>query len=80
MKNRTVTYRSFLHCVFAAVALLVSRSVSHATAINFDDAPDGTVINTRYPGVTFSNPDGGNIYAVTDTFPISAPNFVSVNQ
>jgi len=33
------------------------------TLINFDGLADGTQINTFYPGVTFTNPIGGNIFA-----------------
>ena len=31
--------------------------------INFDDVADGTMINTHYAGVTFTNPIGGNVFA-----------------
>ena len=59
---------------FAAVATEVS-----AGQINFDDAPDGTMINTRYPGVTFNNPVGGNIFARSGSgFAPSSPNVASV--
>jgi|GEM_PF-2482874 len=67
------------------VALISAHPVAQAAPgiINFDDAADGTVINTRYPGVTFSNPNGVggnvNIYARTGAgFAPSAPNVVSV--
>jgi hypothetical protein len=50
-----------------------------ANKVSFDDAPDGTVINVRYPGVTFTNPIGGNVYARYGTgFAPSASNVVSV--
>jgi hypothetical protein len=50
-----------------------------STLINFDDVPDGTVINSRYAGVTFNNPIGGNIYARSGGgFAVTAPNVVSV--
>lgn len=49
------------------------------TLINFDDVADGTQINTHYPGVTFTNPIGGNIYARTGSgFAPSPSNIVSV--
>ncbi len=48
------------------------------TLINFDDVTDGTQINTHYPGVTFTNPLGGNIYARTLPDALSAPNLVSL--
>ena len=47
--------------------------------IHFDDVADGTIINTHYPGVTFSNPMGGNIYARDGSgFASAASNVVSV--
>ena len=47
--------------------------------INFDDAADGTIVNTRYPGVTFSNPSGGNIFARNGSgLAPSSPNVASV--
>ena len=47
--------------------------------INFDDATNGAVINTRYAGVTFTNPIGGNIFARHGSgFAPSPPNVVSV--
>src|SRR5258706_16100797 len=46
-----------------AFGLLIASSVAEATQINFDDVADGTIINTHYAGVTFTNPIGGNIYA-----------------
>src|SRR5688572_21823548 len=57
-----------------------TRSAS-AGQINFDDAADGTVVNTRYPGVTFSNPlsASSNIFARSSPgFAPSSPNVVSV--
>jgi hypothetical protein len=54
---------------------------SSAGQINFDDAADGTIVNTRYPGVTFSNPlhATSNIFARSGfTFAPSSPNVVSV--
>jgi hypothetical protein len=62
-------------------AILVGMAAeSQATVINFDDVADGTVINTQYAGVTFSNPLGGNVYAqaVPGLGAISAPNAVSI--
>lgn len=44
----------------------------------FDDAADAAVINTRYPGVTFTNPIGGNIFARRTQFAPSLSNVVSV--
>ena len=61
-------------------AILMGMVVeSNATVINFDDVADGTVINTHYAGVTFSNPLGGNVYAqAAGNGSISAPNAVSI--
>jgi streptogramin lyase len=51
--------------------------------INFDDVAGGTVINSQYPGVTFSfvdpqgNPTSTNVCAVTqNSFAYSSPNVV----
>ena len=47
--------------------------------VSFDDALDGAVINTRYSGVTFTNPIGGDIYARYGSgFAPSASNVVSL--
>lgn len=73
--------------LFSKLALLLLASLFSAhplaqaapTLIHFDDAADGAVINTRYPGVTFTNPIGGNIYARTGFGGApSSPNVVSV--
>lgn len=64
---------------FFLVLWCASTIVLPAAQINFDDAADGTMINTRYPGVTFSNPVGGNIFARSGAgFAPSSPNVVSV--
>src|SRR5882672_6012145 len=70
--------------LFLLVALISFGSCpSEAAAgqINFDDAADGTIVNTRYPGVTFSNPLSAtsNIFARSGSgFAPSSPNVVSV--
>ncbi len=65
--------------VLGAIWLLADiSSVPGETLINFDDAANGTVVNTRYAGVTFSNPLGGDIYARADIFAPSPGNVVSV--
>jgi hypothetical protein len=51
---------------------------AHATTINFDDVADGTVIDSHYAGVTFSNPLGGSIYARGSVIAETSPNVVSV--
>ncbi len=57
---------------------LAAGSVAAENWINFDDAADGTVVNTRYAGVTFTNALGGNIYARASMFAPSPGNAVSV--
>ena len=60
-------------------ALCFGQLRATAATINFDDAADGANINTRYPGVTFSNPVGGNIFARSGAGSApSSPNVVSV--
>ena len=59
---------------------LAQAKPAAAITINFDDVADGTVINSQYAGVTFSNPLGGDVFAqaVPASGSISAPNAVSV--
>jgi len=64
--------------IAAFTALLTLSQAAFAAVINFDDAPDGTMINTRYPGITFTNPVGGNIFARGSSGAPSAPNVASV--
>src|SRR5436190_10760614 len=41
-------------CLLGALAILSGQTESaSAGQINFDDAPNGTIIDNRYPGVTF---------------------------
>lgn len=62
------------------VGTLIATPVT-ATTINFDDVATGTVINTYYAGVTFSNPVGpADIYARSDHHAATSPNVVSVFQ
>src|SRR5882762_4835313 len=61
-----------------AFGLLIASSVAEATQINFDDVADGTIINTHYAGVTFTNPIGGNLYARATASAPSAPNVASL--
>lgn len=42
-----------LSFIAAIMFLDASSSTASAAQINFDDAPNGTIIDTRYPGVTF---------------------------
>lgn len=86
MRNARQKLKSFLEVTMTRVLALVTAILvgmaaeSQATVINFDDVADGTVINTHYAGVTFSNPLGGNVYAqaVGASGNISAPNAVSI--
>ncbi len=70
--------------LFLLVALIVFGGLSpwaSAGQINFDDVADGTIVNTHYPGVTFSNPlhATSNIFARAGSgFAPSSPNIVSV--
>ena len=71
---------SFL--LITCTALLGQLRESSAAVINFDDTTgDGIIVNTRYPGVTFSNPfhATSNIFArASSGFAPSSPNVVSV--
>jgi hypothetical protein len=68
-----------LFLLVAVISFGAHPPESSAGQINFDDAANGTVVNTRYPGVTFSNPIGGNIFARDGSgFAPSSPNVVSV--
>lgn len=74
----------------ALLAAVAFTPAAHADLINFDIAAchgpggvcgvsDGTVINTMYAGVTFSNPLGGDVYARDGSgFAPSSPNVVSI--
>jgi hypothetical protein len=72
MLNKTILREIALLAGWA----LVSVPAAHATTINFDDTTGN--IDTHYAGVTFSNPIGGDIFAVANTGAQSAPNTVSV--
>jgi hypothetical protein len=65
-----------------AVAMLALAGAlpAHAETINFDGVADGTALGTRYPGVTFSQALGGNVYARNTTAARSPTNVVSVFQ
>ncbi len=47
-----VFHRSSL-CLASAILLAGMPRLVSAAQINFDDAPNGTIVDTRYPGVTF---------------------------
>lgn len=63
MKSKKVVCSSHLVPLPIALVALCLVVPAPAAVINFDDVADGTVINTHYAGVTFTNPIGGNIYA-----------------
>jgi hypothetical protein len=56
--------------LFCGLLLLCSGAWAQQTLITFDDVPDGTRINTRYPGVTFST----DCWTYGDVFAKSSPN------
>jgi hypothetical protein len=72
-------FRTFAPLMSLA-ALALGTSGAQATTLNFDDVADGTVIDTAYAGVTFSNPLGGDVYARSTSFAASATNVVSIFQ
>ena len=79
MKSKKVVCSSHLVPLPIALVALCLVVPAPAAVINFDDVADGTVINTHYAGVTFTNPIGGNIYArYGEGFAVSQSNVVSV--
>src|SRR5581483_5203064 len=61
--------------------LLACAGTVQAQRITFDDVPDGTIINTHYPGVQFTAVGTGgsaNVYARKSVSAASAPNVVSL--
>ena len=66
----------FLTAVFTVLFAL--SQAAPAAVINFDDAADNAMINTRYPGITFTNPIGGNIFVRATGAAPSSPNVASV--
>ena len=48
---------------FSLVAVGFCLPYADAAVITFDTVADGTVVNSTYPGVIFTNPIGGDIYA-----------------
>ncbi|MEO8372822.1 MAG: PEP-CTERM sorting domain-containing protein [Candidatus Solibacter sp.] len=65
--------------VFSLVGLGFCLPYAEAAVITFDTVADGTVVNSMYSGVTFTNPIGGDIYARDQgSFAPSPPNVVSV--
>lgn len=53
----------FRQFIFIEALSIASMQSVQATTINFDGLADGTVVNTLYSGVTFSNPFGNDVYA-----------------
>src|ERR1700687_2846588 len=65
---------------FFAIAA-APNAIAQVTLINFDDVPDGTVVDSSYAtrGVTFSNPLGGGVFARDGSgYAPSPPNVVSI--
>jgi len=63
--------------LFASLVICLPRA--EAGVITFDTVVDGTVVNSTYSGVTFTNPIGGDIYARDQgSFAPSPSNVVSV--
>ena len=71
--------RASLRAVGCGLLLAVAAIADNFT-INFDNVADGTVINNAYPGVTFSNPLGGDVYARSSIFNTTPNNVVSIFQ
>ena len=81
MKTQTNLLAAF--SVLTTVLLLGVGPNARAaeTVINFDDVAAGTLVNTYYAGVTFTNPIGGNIAARSGLgFAPSSPNVVCVTN
>lgn len=73
------TMQRLLRAGLCGLALLLAAAPGlRADVITFDGLADGTVINTYYAGLTFSNPLGGDIYARSTSGAESASNVVSV--
>lgn len=74
----------FRQFIFIGAFSIASMQSVQATTINFDGVADGTVVNTLYSGVTFSNPFGDDVYARFVNGPVgwhSSPfNVVSLSQ
>lgn len=68
-----------LQTLLSAVAL-ACVAAAHADTVNFDGLADGTVLGTRYPGITFTQALGGDVYARTSTASRSPSNVASVFQ
>jgi hypothetical protein len=74
--------------ILLAASLLLFSVTSFADTVTFDGVPDGTVVNTLYPGVTFSYfgcasclaGAGPDIYARSSPSALSAGNVVSFFQ
>jgi hypothetical protein len=59
--------------------LLCSGAWAQQTLINFDDVPNGTVLNTQYAGVTFSK-SVGNSYVTSHSQAPSPPHMVPADD
>jgi CSLREA domain-containing protein len=77
------TFRSCSAALFLSASLISVHPAAQAaqTTINFDDVAGGTMINTHYAGVTFTNPIGGNVFAKSGLgFAPSSPNVVCITN
>lgn len=74
--------RAALLVVCVLLAAGVVGPAGAEVRLGFDDAADGTVIDSYYallgPGFTFANPIGGSVYARTSLFNVTPDNVVSV--
>ncbi len=81
MKTTNKFRIGFSFLLFIWLIIAHQNAPAHETFINFDDVAAGTIINTYYPGVTFTNPIGGNIAARNGfQFAPSSPNVVCVTN
>lgn len=79
--NGTLRVYPATRAVCCGLVMLVAAVISSAQAIKFDDVPDGTVINNRYPGMRFATLANGtrsDAYARASVLAKSSPNVVSV--
>ena len=67
------------HRMLSVVALACAFA-AQADTLNFDGLADGTVLGTRFPGITFTQALGGDVYARTSTAARSPSNVASVFQ
>src|ERR1039458_1279357 len=73
--------RMKMKCWLSLLAL-VALAANASNIINFDDVADGTVINTHYSGLIFTNPltVGSSVFARSSASAETAPNVVSIGS